>query len=74
MGTHRFERVFDYTRQGVDVGVRCACGHGARLDPRALSRTCITNGLDTRMPAIKARPKCRACGSRDVGCSPLERD
>ncbi|WP_232496213.1 hypothetical protein [Novosphingobium kaempferiae] len=74
MGPQRFETIFDYTRQGVDVGVRCACGHGARLDRRALSRTCITNGLDTRMPAIKARLKCRAGGSRDVGCSSLERD
>lgn len=73
-GTKRFETIFDYTTQGLDVGVKCACGHGARLDPGALFRTCITSVFDTRMFAIKARFKFGACGSRDVGCSPLERD
>ncbi|WP_232494902.1 hypothetical protein [Novosphingobium kaempferiae] len=74
MGTKRFETVFDYSKHGVDVGVKCTCGHTARLDPKAISKTCITKGLDTRMPAIKARLKCKACGSRDVECSPVERD
>lgn len=74
MGTKRFETVFNYSKQGVDVGVQCACGHTARLDPKAISKSCITKGLDTRMPAIAPRVKCKACGRRDVECLPMGRD
>lgn len=74
METRRFETVFDYSKEGVDVGVQCAWSHTARLDPKATSKSCITKGLDTRMPAIKARLKSRACGRRDVECLPVERD
>ena len=73
MGTKRFETVFDYTKWGCDIAVTCRCGHKARLDTKAITKTCVVKGLDTRMPAIKARLKCGACGSRDVQCSPVER-
>jgi hypothetical protein len=73
MGTKRFETVFDYGKAGYDLAVTYACGHKGVLDPKAVSKHCIAKGLDTRMPAIKARLKCKACGSRDVRVAPQER-
>lgn len=73
MGTKRLETVFDYSKAGCDIAVLCACGHAARLDPKAVAGTCIAKGLDTRMLAIRQRLKCSACGSREVKCSPMDR-
>lgn len=73
MGTKRFDSVFDYTKWGCDIAVSCRCGHKARLETKEIMKACVLNGLDTRMPAIRARLKCKACGSREVRCAPVPR-
>ncbi len=74
MGTRRFDTVFDYSKNGCMIAVTCVCGHKAHLDPKEVSKVCIRKGLDLRIPAIRARLKCSACGNRDVQCGPAVQD
>ena len=73
MGSKRLDKISDYSRHGFNLRVVCqGCGHAAVLDSLALSMARSLAKKSRDMGAVQRSLKCRACGSRDVKCGPVE--
>jgi hypothetical protein len=73
MGSKRLDSISDYSRHGFNLRVVCQeCGRSAVLDSLALSMARTKASKSRDMGAIERGLKCRAWGSREVKCGPVE--
>ncbi|WP_295639486.1 hypothetical protein [Novosphingobium sp.] len=73
MGSKRLDKISDYSRHGFNLRVVChGCGRSATLDSLALSMARSMASTSRDIGAVQRSVKCRACGSRDVKCGPVE--
>lgn len=71
MGSKRLDKISDYARHSYALRATCReCGHGAKLDARALSDDAVTRNLSRDIGAIERRLKCQQCAKRNARIGP----